>query len=92
MARAVTGVELRPGLLVGNLTVIPAHQNFAAFSPTYLAVFLICVSAVPVGIYLAGRGAARLARPLQSADVNLYLLYIFLVVVIAFVIQLVQSY
>jgi len=176
VARAVTGIELRPNLLVGHLTIIPSHQNFAAFSPTYLAVFLICISAVPAAIYLAGRAGARsrkvpvwdggmldfkprmqytgaafanpirvtfselyqpefhierasddpagrsgpvhydlrvqplferylydpvvaavrwlarLARPLQSGDVNLYLLYIFLVVVTAFVIHLVQSY
>jgi hydrogenase-4 component B len=174
VARAVTGVELRPNLLVAHLTIIPAHQHFAAFSPTYLAVFLFCVSAVPVAICLAGRqrtrtvpvwdggmldfkprmqytGAAftnpirvtfrqlyqpefdverasddpagrsgpvhydfrvqplfqrylydpvvaavrwlaRLARPLQSGDVNLYLLYVFVVVVIAFLIHLVQSY
>jgi hydrogenase-4 component B len=176
VARAVTGVDLRPNLLVGHLTIIPAHQNFAAFSPTYLAVFLIGISTVPVGIYLAARLSgrsrkvpvwdggmlqfkprmqytgtafanpirvtfnqlyqpefqverasddpagrsgpvhydfrvqplferylydpvvtaarwlARLMRPLQSGDVNLYLLYILLVVVIAYVIHLVQSY
>ncbi len=53
--RSVTGVELRPVLLVGNLTVIPAHTNFSAFSPTYLAVFLVAVTAVPAGIYLLSR-------------------------------------
>jgi hypothetical protein len=43
MARTVTGVALGPPLLLpGDLTVIPAHADFAAFSPTYLAVFLIC--------------------------------------------------
>ena len=57
-ARAVTGVTLRPVLLPGNLTVIPAHTHFSAFSPTYLAVFLIGVSAVPLLIYLAGRPRA----------------------------------
>jgi hydrogenase-4 component B len=174
VARAVTGVRLRPVLLPGNLTIIPAHVNFAAFSPTYLAVFLVAVSAVPLLIYLAGRGAptrtapvwdggvlrfrprmqytgaafanpikvtfgqlyqpevrverasddpagrsgpvhydfevlplfqrylydpvvsavkslARFMRPMQSGDVNLYLLYIFLVVVIAYVIHLIQG-
>ncbi len=174
VARAVTGVQLRPVLLPGNLTVIPAHVNFAAFSPTYLAVFLVAVSAVPLLIYLAGRGPraravpvwdggivrfsprmqytgaafanpikvtfgqlyqpdinierasddpagrsgpvrydfevlplfqrylydpvvsavkglARFIRPMQSGDVNLYLLYIFLVVVIAYVIHLIQG-
>jgi hydrogenase-4 component B len=57
-ARAVTGVSLRPVLLPGNLTVIPAHLNFSAFSPTYLAVFLIAALAVPGLIYLAGRPRA----------------------------------
>ncbi len=175
VARAVTGVQLRPVLLPGKLTIIPAHLNFAAFSPTYLAVFLVGVSAVPLLIYLVGRGArtrtvpvwdggmlrfrprmqytgaafanpikvtfgrlyqpefhverasddpagrsgpvrydfhvlplfqrylydpvvaavrslARFVRPLQSGDVNLYLLYIFLVVVIAYLFYLIQSY
>ena len=55
MAQAVTGVTLGPLLLPGNLTVIPAHADFSAFSPTYLAVFLVCALAVPVLIYLAGR-------------------------------------
>jgi hydrogenase-4 component B len=53
--RTVTGVTLRPVLLPGNLTVIPAHTNFSGFSPTWLTVFLLAVSAVPVLIYLAGR-------------------------------------
>jgi hydrogenase-4 component B len=56
--RTVTGVWLRPVLLPGNLTVIPAHTKFSAFSPTYLAVFLIAVTAVPLLIYLAGRPRA----------------------------------
>jgi len=54
----VTGVALRPVLLPGNLTVIPAHTDFSAFSPTYLAVFLVAVTVVPVLIYLAGRPRA----------------------------------
>jgi hydrogenase-4 component B len=54
-ARTVTGVTLGPLLLPGNLTIIPAHANFAAFSPTYLAVFLVCALAVPLLIYLVGR-------------------------------------
>ena len=53
--RTVTGTELRPVLLPGRLTVIPAHTDFSAFSPTYLAVFLVAVIAIPVLIYLSGR-------------------------------------
>jgi hydrogenase-4 component B len=56
--RTVTGVTLRPVLLPGNLTVIPAHTNFSGFSPTWLTVFLLAVCAVPVLIYLAGRPRA----------------------------------
>jgi hydrogenase-4 component B len=56
--RTVTGVSLRPVLLPGRLTVIPAHTNFSAFSPTYLAAFLLAVLAVPGLIYLAGRPRA----------------------------------
>jgi hydrogenase-4 component B len=60
---ALTHVQLRPVLLPGKLTVIPAHTNFAAFSPTYLAAFLVVVLAVPGLIYLAGRprGGTRIA-------------------------------
>ena len=56
--RTVTGVPLRPVLLPGNLTVLPAHTDFSAFSPTYLAVFLVAVTVVPLLIYLAGRPRA----------------------------------
>ncbi len=56
--RTVTGVALRPVLLPGNLTVIPAHTNFSGFSPTYLTVFLLAVMTVPALIYLAGRPRA----------------------------------
>jgi hydrogenase-4 component B len=52
---AVTGVVLRPDLLPGELTIIPAHTDFAGFSPTYLAIFLVAVTIVPVLIYLSGR-------------------------------------
>jgi len=60
--RTVTGVTLRPVLLPGNLTVIPAHTKFSGFSPTWLTVFLLAVLAVPALIYLAGRprGASRI--------------------------------
>ena len=58
-AHTITGVTLGPLLLPGKLTVLPAHADFAAFSPTYLAVFLVCALAVPLLIYLAGRPRAR---------------------------------
>lgn len=54
-----TGVAIRPVLLVANLTIIPAHTDFSAFSPTYLAAFLVAVTIVPASIYLAGRPRAR---------------------------------
>ncbi len=56
--RTATGVALRPILLPGKLTVIPAHTNFSGFSPTYLTVFLLAVLIVPVLIYVAGRPRA----------------------------------
>jgi hypothetical protein len=55
VTRAVTRVQLRPELLMPELTIIPAHTNFASFSPTYLAVFMVAVSAEPFLNYLAGR-------------------------------------
>jgi hydrogenase-4 component B len=57
--RTVTGVDIRPVLLPGKLTVIPAHADFSALSPTYLAVFLAAVLAVPLLIHRAGRRAGR---------------------------------
>jgi hydrogenase-4 component B len=56
--RTATGIALRPVLLPGKLTVIPAHTDFAGFSPTYLAAFLLAVLIVPALIYLAGRPRA----------------------------------
>lgn len=53
--QTTTGTSLRSRLLIANLTVIPSRTNFSAFSPTYLAVFLIAVTVVPLGIYFAGR-------------------------------------
>lgn len=62
VARGVTGREIRSELILPKLTVIPAHTNFAAFSPTYLAVFMVCVAAVPILIWLSGRPRARSRR------------------------------
>jgi hydrogenase-4 component B len=56
--RTVTGVTLGPLLLPGKLTVIPAHTDFSAFSPTYLTVFLVAACAIPLLIFLAGRPRA----------------------------------
>lgn len=168
--RATTGEWIVPHLLPGRLTVTPAADNFAAFSPTYLAVFLVLVSLIPIGLcavsrtpaaktvvpvwdggirefkprlqysamtfsaptrvmfaglyrphvhlerasddpagrsgpvhyesavtpifitYLyapvirTARWLAKLVRPIQSGDVNLYLLYVFLVVIAAYVV------
>jgi hydrogenase-4 component B len=58
VVRATSGIEIHARLLVPNLTVIPAHTDFAAFSPTYLTVCLVCIAAVPVLIYLSGRPRA----------------------------------
>lgn len=55
---AVTGVDIRASLVVGHLTIIPAHTGFSAFSPTYLAVFLVAATAVPLVVYLAARPRA----------------------------------
>jgi hydrogenase-4 component B len=69
-ARTVTGTSLGRLLLPGNLTVIPAHTDFAAFSPTYLAVFLTAACAVPVLIYLAGRPrAASVSVPVWDGGI-----------------------
>lgn len=50
-----TGTALRAQMLIGNLTVIPAHTDFSAFSPTYLTVVLIALSVIPLLIYYTGR-------------------------------------
>jgi hydrogenase-4 component B len=170
VVHATTGTDIQAQLLVPNLTVIPAHTEFSAFSPTYLAAFLVAVAAIPLLVYKLSRPRAetrtvpvwdggmlafkprmqytattysnpirvtfdelyqpnihverasddpagrsgpvhyrstvtplferylyqplihsveRLAafvRPLQSGDVNLYLLYVFLVVIVAYLI------
>jgi hydrogenase-4 component B len=58
VAKAVTGVDLRPDLLAPDLTVLPAHTDFSGFSPTFLATFIVAITAVPVLIYLAARPRA----------------------------------
>ena len=58
-------MDLLPQMVIGNLTIIPAHTDFSAFSPTYLAVFLVALSFVPILIYIAGRPAAP-SRQLPS--------------------------
>jgi hydrogenase-4 component B len=63
VARSATGLDIRSKLIVPKLTVIPAHTDFSGFSPTYLAAFLLAVSAVPALIYLAGRPRAASRRP-----------------------------
>jgi len=69
-ARTVTGVALGRLLLPGKLTVIPAHTDFSAFSPTYLAVFLAAACAVPLLIYLAGRPrAASVSVPVWDGGI-----------------------
>jgi hypothetical protein len=63
VARSAAGIDIHSKLLVPQLGVIPAHADFSEFSPTYLAAFLIAVSAVPILIFLAGRPRARSRRP-----------------------------
>jgi hydrogenase-4 component B len=63
VARAAEGIDIHSKLIVPQLTVIPAHTDFSGFSPTYLAVCLIAMTAVPILIYLAGRPRARSRRP-----------------------------
>jgi len=68
--RTVTGVTLGPLLLPGKLTVIPAHANFSAFSPTYLTVFLLAACAIPLLIFLAGRPrAASVSVPVWDGGI-----------------------
>ncbi|HEX4115979.1 MAG TPA: proton-conducting transporter membrane subunit [Solirubrobacteraceae bacterium] len=63
VARATAGIDIHSELLVPQLTVIPAHTDFAGFSPTYLAAFMLAVTAIPILIYLAGRPRAASRRP-----------------------------
>ena len=59
VTHAVTGIGILPTLVIANLTVIPAHTNFAAFSPTFLAICLIGMLAVPLLIYAARRPVSK---------------------------------
>ena len=59
VSRTITGVDIHGVLLTGRLTVLPAHADFSSLSPTYLAAFLVAVTAVPLLIYLAGRPRAK---------------------------------
>jgi hydrogenase-4 component B len=63
VARAAVGIDIHSELIVPKLTVIPAHTAFSGFSPTYLAVFLLAVCAVPLLIYFAGRPRGASRRP-----------------------------
>ena len=63
VARATAGIDIHSKLIVPKLTVIPAHTDFSGFSPTYLAAFLLAITAVPILILLAGRPRARSRRP-----------------------------
>ncbi|WP_137121258.1 proton-conducting transporter transmembrane domain-containing protein [Segeticoccus rhizosphaerae] len=59
---ATTGTDVLPQVLTTRLTILPAHTNFSAFSPTYLAVFLIAILTVPALVYLTGRHAPPTRR------------------------------
>ena len=63
VARATVGIDIHSELVVPQLGVIPAHTKFSEFSPTYLAAFMVAITAVPILIYLAGRPLARSRRP-----------------------------
>lgn len=54
-AAATTGVNILSRLVVPGLTVIPAHTDFSSFSPTYLAVCLLGMLAVPLLLARLGR-------------------------------------
>jgi len=62
VARVTAGIYIQSKLIVPQLGVIPAHTQFSEFSPTYLAAFLVAISAVPILIFLAGKPLARNRR------------------------------
>jgi hydrogenase-4 component B len=59
VVQATTGENILTKLIVPGLTVIPAHTDFSAFSPTYLAVCLLAMLLVPV---LIVRSRTRVAK------------------------------
>jgi hydrogenase-4 component B len=59
VVQATTGENILAKLIVPGLTVIPAHTDFSAFSPTYLAVCLLAMLLVPV---LIVRSRTRVAK------------------------------
>ncbi len=56
VAGTTSGEHLGSLLLVPGLTIIPAHVDFSSLAPTWLAVCLIAMLAVPVAISRVGRG------------------------------------
>ena len=59
VVQATTSENILAKLIVPGLTVIPAHTDFSAFSPTYLAVCLLAMLLVPV---LIVRSRTRVAK------------------------------
>ncbi|MHB1640100.1 MAG: proton-conducting transporter transmembrane domain-containing protein [Candidatus Dormibacteria bacterium] len=67
---SATGVNILSTLVVPGLTVIPAHTNFSSFSPTYLAVCLVAMLAVPLLLVrLRRRGAADRTAPVWAGGI-----------------------
>jgi hypothetical protein len=58
VAYSTTGVNILARLIVPGLTVIPAHTNFSAFSPTYFTVCLVAMLVVPLIIVRSRRRQA----------------------------------
>ena len=56
VAGEISGEHLGSLLLVPGLTIIPAHVAFSSLAPTWLAVCLVAMLAVPFAISRVGRG------------------------------------
>lgn len=56
VAGEISGEHLGGLLLVPGLTIIPAHVAFSSLAPTWLAVCLVAMLAVPFAISRVGRG------------------------------------